>query len=273
VITKADKQVNIFPSHIGLRKYIQYYNILFPQKDMFLPDYTLMPNACGTLSIAFDGNNIFAELWGASLSPIMLGSEPNGYQILLLIELTPIGLYQITRQNQAEYSNKRFPLSDIDNKLFLSLLNAFTISTTVEELVKNCEGVLFTRMEKHIVSPTVLLATEKIANSHGQIQVNELAQKVCYSERQLNRLFLSQVGTNIKNYARLMRFNYVIKHIQTSPCFLATLSQQAGYFDQAHLDKDFKLISGVSPQKYLNTMSDFYYDGIEICNNLSSMEE
>lgn len=273
LITKAHKQVNIIPSHIGLKKYIQYYNILFPQKDMFLPDYTLMPNACGTLSIAFDGNNIFAELWGASLSPIMLGSEPNGYQILLLIELTPIGLYQITRQNQAEFANKRLPLESIDNELYQSLLEAFLISCTVDDLVKNCESVIFSRMEKHIISPTVLLATEKITSTHGQIQVNEIAQQLCYSERQLNRLFLSQVGTNIKNYARLMRFNYVLKHIQTSPCLLATLSQQAGYFDQAHLDKDFKLISGVSPQTYLNTMSDFYYDGNQICNNLSSMEE
>ncbi len=27
---------------------------------------TLMPNACGTLSLAFDGSAIIAELWGAS---------------------------------------------------------------------------------------------------------------------------------------------------------------------------------------------------------------
>ena len=78
---------------------------------------------------------------------------------------------------------------------------------------------------------------------------------------------------SMKNFARLTRFNYVLKHIQTSPCFFAALSQQAGYFDQAHFDKDFKAISGVSPQKYVKTMSDFYYDGTEIYHIMSSKED
>lgn len=91
LIIKNDKQFNMFPSHVGLRKYIQYYNIVFPSNDMFVAHYTLMPNACGTLSLAFDGNTVIAELWGASLTPVLLGVEPNGYRVLLLIQLSPSG--------------------------------------------------------------------------------------------------------------------------------------------------------------------------------------
>ena len=100
-------------------------------------------------------------------------------------------------------------------------------------------------MENPLISDALLLATTVISDSHGQIQVKEVARQSGYSERHLNRLFLTQIGMNIKDFARLTRFNYVLKHIQTSPCFFATLSQQAGYFDQAHFDKDFKAISGV----------------------------
>lgn len=273
MIIKTDKQVNIIPSHIGLRKYILYYNVLFPDKDMFLPEYTLMPNACGTISIAFDGNSVIAELWGTSLTPIALGAEPNDYRILLLIELSPIGLFQITGQTQSEFASKRLSLADIDNKLFQSLNEAFIVSNSIKNLIEAFEGIFFRRMETPIVSDAVLLATASIADNHGQIPVNEIAQQVCYSERQLNRLFLAQIGTNIKNYARITRFNYVLKHIHTSPCFLASLAQQAGYFDQAHFDKDFKLISGVSPQRFLQSMSDFYYDDIGIYNNVFFMED
>ena len=77
----------------------------------------------------------------------------------------------------------------------------------------------------------------------------------------------------MKNFARLTRFNYVLKHIQTSPCFFATLSQQVGYFNQAHFDKDFMAISGISPQDYLKTMSHFYYDATENYSIISSKEE
>ena len=128
-------------------------------------------------------------------------------------------------------------------------------------------------MEKHVISDALLLASTVIFNSRGQVQVKEVARQSSYSERQLNRLFLTQIGMNIKNYARITRFNYVLKHIQKSSCFFAALSQQAGYFDQAHFDKDFKAISGVTPQEYLKTMSDFYYDGTEIYNTISSREE
>lgn len=268
MIIKAEKQFNMFPSHIGLRKYIKYYNIVFPLNDTFTTHYTLMPNACGTLSLAFDGTTVIAELWGASLSPILLGAEPSRYYVLLLIQLSPIGLYQITGQSQDDFANKRLSLSDVDKTLFQSLHDAFVMSNTAIDLANACENVLYRRMEKHIVSDAVLLATTTIADKHGQIQVNEIAQQACYSERQLNRLFLTQVGMNIKNYARLTRFNYVLQHLQTSPCFLGALSQQAGYFDQAHLDKDFKLISGVSPQEYLKTLSDFYYDETEIYDTI-----
>lgn len=117
MIIKSENQFNMFPSHIGLRKYIQYYNIVFPSNDMFPSHYTLMPNACGTLSLAFDSNNIIAELWGASLSPVVLGVEPNGYRILLLIQLSSFGLYQITHQSQVEFAGKRLLLADILNSL------------------------------------------------------------------------------------------------------------------------------------------------------------
>jgi transcriptional regulator GlxA family with amidase domain len=128
-------------------------------------------------------------------------------------------------------------------------------------------------MEKHVVSDSLVLATKVISDNYGQIQVKEVARQSHYSGRQLNRLFLVQIGMNVKDFIRLTRFNYVLKHIQKSPCFFAALSQQAGYFDQAHFDKDFKAISGVTPQKYLKTMSDFYYDGTEIYDTLSSKED
>lgn len=273
MIVKNNNQFNMFPSHIGLRKFILYYNIVFPSNDMFTAQYTLMPNACGTLSLAFDGNTVIAELWGASLTPLLLGTEPNSYDVLMLIQLSPYGLYQITRQSQAEFADKRLSLAEIDNELFRSLQQAFVSSKTVTDLANACEKILHSRMEKCVVSDSLLLATKLISDSHGQIQVSEVARQTSYSERQLNRLFLTQIGMNIKNYARLTRFNYVLKHIQKSPCFFAALSQQAGYFDQAHFDKDFKAISGVSPQNYLKTMSDFYYDGTEIYNTISSKED
>ena len=270
---QSGRQFNPLPSHAGLRKYILYYNVVFPSGDPFAAQYTLMPNACGTLSLAFDGNAVSAELWGASLTPTLLGQEPNRYRLLLLIQLSPYGLYQITRQNQAALADKRLSLADIDPTLYRALHRVFVSSETVKELVAACDQILYRRMETRVVADALLCAASVISNRYGQIPVNEVARQACYSERQLNRLFLAQIGMTMKGYARLTRFHYVLKQLQKQPCCLAALSQQAGYFDQAHFDKDFKAISGVAPQRYLKTMSDFYYDGTEIYHTISSEEE
>ncbi len=273
MIIKHDKQFNMFPSHVGLSKYILHYNIVFPANDTFKAQYTLMPNACGTLSLAFDGYAVIAELWGASLTPVLLGMEPNSYHILLLIQLSPYGLYQITRQSQVEFADKRLSLADIDNDLFHSLHQAFVESKTITGLINTCENILHKRMEKQVVSDSLLWATKIISDNNGQIQVKELSSQSHYSERHLSRMFLDQIGMNVKDFARLTRFNYVLKQLQKSPCLFVALSQQAGYYDQAHFDKDFKAISGVTPQMYVKTMSDFYYDGSEIYSTISSKED
>lgn len=168
MILKKDKQFNILPSHIGLRKYVLYYNISFPENDTFTVQYTLMPNACGTLSLAFDGASINAELWGATTIPIPLGAEPNRYSVLLLIQLSPYGLYQITCQSQMEFADKRLLLADIDYELFKQLHQAFIMSKDIMELVNACDKILYRRMEKRIVSDALLLAATMISDSHGK---------------------------------------------------------------------------------------------------------
>ncbi len=269
MLIHSDKTFNISPPHILLNKYVLFYNIVFPTPNIFVEHYTLMPDACGTLSLTFDGKNILAELWGASVTPTLLGTEPNKYHVMLLIQLSPYGLYQITHCHQAEFADKRLLLESVDKKLFTSLCCAFETAGNISELFNMCDKILYTRMEHCVVSDALFSAAKKISDNQGQISVAELAKKVGYSERQLNRLFLMQIGMNVKSYSRLIRFNYVLSNIQKSPYFFSALSQQAGYFDQPHFDKDFKAISGVTPQNYLKTMSDFYYDASDVSTMLS----
>ena len=264
---------NIGIPHRLLNQYVLFYNLIFPKKDMFVEHYTLMPDACGTLSLAYDGKDILAELWGASVTPTLLGSEPNRYRVMLLIQLSPYGLYQITHYQQAEFADKRMPLKEVDKTLTHSLCCAFESANHIAELFSKCDKILYHYMEDNVVSEALLAATKAVSDNEGQILVAELAKKVGYSERQLNRLFMMQIGMNVKSYTRLVRFNNVLRHIQKSPCFFATLSQQTGYFDQAHFDKDFKAISGVTPQDYMKYMSDFYYDATDEIAILSSRRD
>lgn len=266
MIVRNEQIFQIIPARIGIRKYVQYFNFCFPESDKFSTNYTLMPSACGTISLSFDGERVEIELWGAALNPFVLGREPGRYKVLVLIKLTHTGLYQLIKVNQMEFVDKRISVKAVDQKLYKDLFDAFMFSESITDMVANLERVLYSRMEQTIVSDAVLNATESILRVHGQVQVGEVAKKVGYSDRQLNRLFQNQIGMNVKNYLRLARFNYVLRSIQLSTSFFSLLSQEAGYYDQAHFDKDFKQISGISPKQYQQNMSDFYYEGSEKAN-------
>ena len=231
LISRKDRQFQIIPAHIGLRKYVQYFNICFSDKDSFTAAYTLMPNACGTISLSFDGIRVKAELWGASLNPYILGAEPNEYKVLVLIKLTHVGLFQLTKQNQTEFLDKRINLEDIDPILYRELTEAFIYSDSVDDMIEICEKSMYQRMERNVVSDAVLNATSIIYVNHGLMKVGEVAAKTGYCERQINRLFQSQIGMSTKRYLGLTRFNYVLENIQLSPLLFASLSQKAGYFD------------------------------------------
>ena len=93
-------------------------------------------------------------------------------------------------------------------------------------------------------------ATETILATGGRMSVRQVACETGMSERQLERRFQSLVGVSPKSLARITRFARAFNLAQTSAkpdwCRFAA---RAGYFDQAHLCRDFSLLGGGSPEQ------------------------
>lgn len=145
---KKLKPYNLVRPHPGLGKYVSFYNVVFPDGQRFTPQYTLMPQACGTLSLAFHGDSFLGEMWGASITPTQLGTEPDQYSILLLIQFSAYGLYQITRQNQSEFTDKRVLLEEIDDDLYKELWQAMERAETVKDLTDACDCIFYRRRKR-----------------------------------------------------------------------------------------------------------------------------
>jgi AraC-like DNA-binding protein len=73
-----------------------------------------------------------------------------------------------------------------------------------------------------------------------------------YSHRRFIELFEDAVGLTPKRYARVLRFRRALERIARdgAPC-LAELALEAGYVDQAHFNRDFREMTGISPTQYL----------------------
>jgi AraC-like DNA-binding protein len=107
------------------------------------------------------------------------------------------------------------------------------------------------------VSAEISYAWRRLLDSGGGVPVGALAAETGWSDRYLRTRFREQIGLGPKAAARVIRFDRARHELQARaeagrPLALAGLAASAGYFDQAHLDRDFGLLAGCSPTRWVS---------------------
>lgn len=80
-------------------------------------------------------------------------------------------------------------------------------------------------------------------------RVEQVAEDVDLSMRQLRRRFHDAVGYGPKTLQRVLRFQRFVRALDASggACDLAASAAEAGYADQAHLTRECMVLSGMTP--------------------------
>ena len=104
------------------------------------------------------------------------------------------------------------------------------------------------------VRPEVGYAWRRLRQTRGGVGVAELAAETGLSARRLGSLFLAEFGLAPKEAGRVFRFTYArrrigraVSHGQT----LAALAADCGFYDQAHLAREFRALAGCPPSQWL----------------------
>jgi len=92
---------------------------------------------------------------------------------------------------------------------------------------------------------------EQVYKRRGQINVVELAKNNFMIARQLERIFIRCMGISPKSFINFVRYQSAIQNIRENyPAqSLVDLSFDCGYYDHAHLAKEIKKYSGMSPSQ------------------------
>jgi AraC-like DNA-binding protein len=110
------------------------------------------------------------------------------------------------------------------------------------------ESFLIRSREKSQLRPRVEVAVNEILRSRGQLRVEQLAEKVGWSRRQIEREFRSGVGVSPKVLARIIRFQNLLRLVGESELReWADVALAVGYADQPHMVREFREFSGQSP--------------------------
>jgi AraC-like DNA-binding protein len=92
-------------------------------------------------------------------------------------------------------------------------------------------------------------AVDLIRASRGQARIEDVARSLGWTRRRMERAFARDLGIPPKLYARIVRLNAVLATLhETERSRAVDLALESGYFDQAHLLRDFRILAGRGPR-------------------------
>jgi AraC-like DNA-binding protein len=182
--------------------------------------------------------------------PIML--QPTGISGMLGMKFTPTGLWRLFNWNMKLLKNDAVPLRDFLAYEVGGLQLKLAESISNESRIHLAEKFLLRRLGAVNRKPALDPIVDCIRKTEGQISISSLAQTFKLSKRRMERMFNEQVGVPPKVFARIIRFKKVYQLLQQPNLNTAEVSHLCGYFDQAHLNKDFKTFSGEDPRNYFS---------------------
>ncbi|MCB0076975.1 MAG: AraC family transcriptional regulator [Anaerolineales bacterium] len=125
-------------------------------------------------------------------------------------------------------------------------------------LVAEMEHVLLKQVASASSAPPAdFRAVQSILDRHGASELQELARELALSDRSLRRHVQRAADSTPKALARLARFEYVRNRLWAQPDTpLATVALEAGYSDQAHMNREYRRFSQRTPRQFLADMED-----------------
>lgn len=185
--------------------------------------------------------------------------ECQGPGQLIVVVLQPDGLRHLADLPAGELRNKAIPVFEILGTEGLAFQRAVTTSGTSREKINLIEDFLRKRLSRQssVADPLVALALSFVHQHKGIISIQQLTHITYSHPRQLERKFNDVIGLSPKRFCSIVRMHHFLRCLHSVPlkAGLTSCAYDSGYYDQAHLIRDFKQISGLTPSEYLKNAS------------------
>ncbi|MGI5341574.1 helix-turn-helix domain-containing protein [Streptomyces sp. CA-181903] len=92
-------------------------------------------------------------------------------------------------------------------------------------------------------------AWERLLHDGDGTRIADLARETGWSRRRLQQAFQRHVGVAPRDVASMTRFRRTLETLARAPAGLphAALAAHCGYYDQSHLIREFKAVTGLTP--------------------------
>jgi AraC-like DNA-binding protein len=189
----------------------------------------------------------------AALSDTYSLVEHDGYQHGIQVRLTPLGAHALFGLPMKELTNRVVELDDVLGRGADALVGRLWDIEGWETRFKLLDRLLAARLaDARPTSDGVAWAWRRLRDTRGRTEVGALACELGWSHRRLIARFREQIGLPPKTIGRVLRFEHVSRALLRTPDpRLVEVAYDCGYYDQAHLNRDFREFAGTTPGAYL----------------------
>ncbi len=177
-------------------------------------------------------------------------TEYDGRQDGVQVDLSPLALTSLLR-TELDPIGTALGFEDVFGPPADGLVERLMNLPDWQQRFDAVEEFLCDRLDPMSVAPEVAWALCRIDTTRGRVSVETLARESGWSRRHLIARFRSTIGITPGRYRRVVRFRHALELMAKGGTSLAEIALAAGYFDQAHLDRDVRLFAGTSPSDLL----------------------
>lgn len=169
----------------------------------------------------------------------------------IVVQFKEAGVSAFTREPLHDLFEQTLPLCEIFQADAIERMGEqLFLAKSHQERIELLNTFLLKSLKYPEPDLLVQTAIQRIKQAQGNLSIKELSKDLYLSQDAFEKRFRKRIGTSPKRFASLVRMKAVLGKIKKNLNFLDT-AYEAGYYDQAHFNKEFKVFTGQSPTDYL----------------------
>jgi len=195
----------------------------------------------------------FATSWISGQQERFIDTGASGATTLVGAQLHAHGAYALFGIDQHELADRVIGLDAVCGDAIGALRQQLLEAATPEKCFALLERWLLRCLARgRIVHPAIRAAARQLAQAPESLRIAALSRELGLSREHLIRRFRREIGLTPKAYANIHRFERALRLGLARAAGWGEIAQCCGYFDQAHLIRDFRRYAGRAPARLLD---------------------
>jgi len=227
-----------------------------------LPRERTFPNARASLYVQLD--DAYRPGEGRSTDPYpalcvdglwtepLVVEAPRRRARVIGIKLTAIGAVKILDTGLGDLAGSTHELESVVGRTARELGTCAAAARNARSGVGTTVDWLRERVARsRMLPPDVAWITGQIELANGAVATRTMMESVTASPSRLSGAFRDHFGLSPKRFARIVRFRRALELMTAGHGTLADVAAQAGFYDQAHFNAEFKQHAGMTPSAFI----------------------